>query len=238
MEKKKHTIKDIAQLAGVSKGTVDRVLHKRGRVSQEAEDSVKQVLQQIDYQPNPMARNLKNNKIYRICVLLPDPNQDLYWIPAMEGIKDAINEYKPFGVTIKEHLYHPYDSASFHEKCDEALGSAPDALLMATTNQKGFVGLLEDCKRKGILVAFFNNYIEARKNQTFIGQDLYQSGRIAAQLIEKFVADTAKVAVVHIDKEQHMQLKEEGFRSFFEERKKFQHHYQYQFSIRTLNPKP
>ena len=33
---KKYTIKDIAQMAGVSKGTVDRVLHKRGKVSEDA----------------------------------------------------------------------------------------------------------------------------------------------------------------------------------------------------------
>ena len=44
MTKKKYTIKDIAKMAGVSKGTVDRVLHKRGKVSDEAHDKVKRVL--------------------------------------------------------------------------------------------------------------------------------------------------------------------------------------------------
>ena len=40
---KKHTIKDIAKLAGVSKGTVDRVLHKRGKVSPAAFEKVNEV---------------------------------------------------------------------------------------------------------------------------------------------------------------------------------------------------
>ena len=70
---KKHTIKDIAKLAGVSKGTVDRVLHKRGKVSQIALDKVNAVLGKIDYQPNLMARNLKKNKVYRIAVVFPNP---------------------------------------------------------------------------------------------------------------------------------------------------------------------
>ena len=48
---KKLTIKDIAQLSGVSKGTVDRVLHNRGKVSQKALDSINAVLEQIDYEP-------------------------------------------------------------------------------------------------------------------------------------------------------------------------------------------
>ena len=75
---KKHTIKDIAKLAGVSKGTVDRVLHKRGKVSPASLEKVNEVLKVIDYEPNLIARNLKNNKVYRISILLPDPEIDPY----------------------------------------------------------------------------------------------------------------------------------------------------------------
>ncbi|MEQ8422636.1 MAG: LacI family DNA-binding transcriptional regulator, partial [Arenibacter algicola] len=48
MIKEKYTIKDIAQMAGVSKGTVDRVLHKRGKVSKNAFEKVDKVLKEID----------------------------------------------------------------------------------------------------------------------------------------------------------------------------------------------
>ena len=44
--KKNYTIKDIAELAGVSKGTVDRVIHKRGKVSSKALEQVNKVLDQ------------------------------------------------------------------------------------------------------------------------------------------------------------------------------------------------
>ena len=60
--KKNYTIKDIAELAGVSKGTVDRVIHKRGKVSSKALEQVNKVLDQIEYKPNPIAKSLKNNK--------------------------------------------------------------------------------------------------------------------------------------------------------------------------------
>lgn len=62
MTKKNYTIKDIAKMAGVSKGTVDRVLHKRGKVSESADAKVKRVLNEIDFQPNPIARNLKKEQ--------------------------------------------------------------------------------------------------------------------------------------------------------------------------------
>ncbi|WP_414654827.1 LacI family DNA-binding transcriptional regulator, partial [Flavobacterium sp. UBA4854] len=52
---KKYTIKDIAQMAGVSKGTVDRVLHNRGKVSPAALEKINEVLNVIDYEPNLIA---------------------------------------------------------------------------------------------------------------------------------------------------------------------------------------
>lgn len=84
-----YTIKDIAELAGVSKGTVDRVLHKRGKVSEDALKKVNEVLDKIDYQPNLMARSLKKKQIYSICVLIPDSANDPYWQPCIDGINEA-----------------------------------------------------------------------------------------------------------------------------------------------------
>ena len=45
-------IKDIARLANVSTGTVDRVLHNRGEVSAKSREKVEKVLKEINYQPN------------------------------------------------------------------------------------------------------------------------------------------------------------------------------------------
>ena len=64
-------IKDIAKLAGVSVGTVDRVLHNRGKVSEYALKKVTEVMNQIDYKPNLIARTLGSNKNYRIAALIP-----------------------------------------------------------------------------------------------------------------------------------------------------------------------
>src|SRR5690606_13589265 len=131
MIKEKYTIKDIAQMAGVSKGTVDRVLHNRGKVSKIAFAKVDKVLKEIDYRPNPIARNLKKNKTYSIHVLLPDPIKDPYWIPANEGIVEASNQFTPFGILIRNYLYDPTDRSSFMDQSREAIQSKPDVLLMA-----------------------------------------------------------------------------------------------------------
>ena len=46
------TIKDIAERAGVSSGTVDRVLHNRPSVSKKALAKVKTALEELNYEPN------------------------------------------------------------------------------------------------------------------------------------------------------------------------------------------
>ena len=51
-DKENIRIKDIAKMAGVSAGTIDRVLHNRGRVSEENLKKVNAVLKMVNYQPN------------------------------------------------------------------------------------------------------------------------------------------------------------------------------------------
>ena len=59
MPSKKTRIKDIARLAGVSIGTVDRVIHNRGEVAEKTKLKVQQILKETNYSPNVMAQALK-----------------------------------------------------------------------------------------------------------------------------------------------------------------------------------
>ncbi len=45
-------IKDIAELAGVSRGTVDRVLNNRSGVSPQTAEKIKEIAKALDYRPN------------------------------------------------------------------------------------------------------------------------------------------------------------------------------------------
>ena len=51
------TIKRIAELAGVSTGTVDRALHDRGRVDPKVAKRVKQIAEELHYQPTSVAKS-------------------------------------------------------------------------------------------------------------------------------------------------------------------------------------
>ena len=223
MFKEKYTIKDIAEMAGVSKGTVDRVLHKRGKVSKNAFEKVDKVLKEIDYRPNPIARNLKKNKTYSIHVLLPDPEKDPYWIPAYEGVVEAADQFTPFGILIRKYFYDPTEKSSFMEESEKAILSRPDVLLMAPIFKNESQVVLGQCCEVKIPVVVFNNHINCFKEQIFIGQDLKQSGRVAASLMDKIITKNDEIAIIHINKEPHMQAKENGFIEFFAEKSDSNH---------------
>lgn len=73
-------IKDIAQMAEVSVGTVDRVLHGRTGVSEASRKKVENILKQLDYQPNMYASALASNKKYVFACLLPMHAEGDYWV--------------------------------------------------------------------------------------------------------------------------------------------------------------
>ncbi|MEG2101668.1 MAG: LacI family DNA-binding transcriptional regulator [Flavobacterium sp.] len=218
---KKYTIKDIAKMAGVSKGTVDRVLHNRGKVSPTALDKINEVLNVINYEPNLIARNLKNNKIYRICVLLPDPEIDPYWLPCVNGIQDAKTEFKAYSVIIETHYFNPESTKSFLSTNEKIINQSPDAVLIAPLFHKETLEIIKQYDELNIMVNTFNNQVESSSIKGFVGQDLYKSGRVAASLMN-LILPKGQIAIIHIDESLknavHMQKKEQGFRNYFEEK--------------------
>ncbi|OXA78195.1 transcriptional regulator, LacI family [Flavobacterium aquidurense] len=219
---KKYTIKDIAKMAGVSKGTVDRVLHNRGKVSPTALEKINEVLNVINYEPNLIARNLKNTKVYRICVLLPDPEIDTYWLPCVNGIQDAITEFKAYSVIIETYYFNPESTKSFLSTNEKIIRQSPDAVLIAPLFHKETVEIIKQYDELEIIVNTFNNQVESSSIKSFVGQDLYKSGRVAASLMNLILTD-GQIAIIHIDESLknavHMQEKEKGFRNYFDEKK-------------------
>lgn len=219
---KKYTIRDIAELAGVSKGTVDRVLHKRGRVSEDALKNVNAILNKIDYRPNPIAKTLKSNKIYRLSLIIPNVKEDSFWSPCLNAVEDVIEKYQNFGISIETITYSAKSTSSFLEVSKKVIHSKPDAVLMVPLFYKEALKIAELCEAEKIVLSIFNNTIKTENQVNFIGQDLFKSGRIAAKLFDTLL-NKGYLVIAHIDQDfdnaTHMQAKEEGFRAYFEEKK-------------------
>ena len=183
MEDQNYTIKDIAQMAGVSAGTVDRVLHNRGDVSQKSKEKVQKVLDEINYQPNVFAIGLAAKKKYTITCMIPYYVEHDYWHSVAIGIERARQELRPFNVSVNYLHYKHGDRKSYQDACQKIEKSNTDALLLAPNFREDTLSMLAYLKDKNIPFAFIDFDIEEAKALKYIGQDSYKSGYIAAKIL-------------------------------------------------------
>jgi LacI family transcriptional regulator len=221
-ELKNIRIKDIAEMAGVSVATVDRVLHNRGRISPNALRKVMEALEQTGYKPNLIASTLGSNKIYRIAALLPDPALDDYWNQSGAGIFKAREDWSQYHVRIESFYFNMQEKSSFLKAAEKALDFNPDSMLIAPTFHKEAIEFFKVLKTRNIPYILFNTNIPEAEPISFIGQDLYQSGRLGAEMLSTRLAAPGNIAILHVYEEirnaVHLKEKERGFRDYFLEK--------------------
>ena len=94
------TIKDIADLAGVSRGTVDRVLHNRYGVKPEIRARVEKILEEVNYKPNIVAQALKRSENPLEFGFVVTDISNPFWLGIVQGFRQAEKEYEPYGVKL------------------------------------------------------------------------------------------------------------------------------------------
>ncbi len=212
-------IKDIAKKAKVSTGTVDRVIHNRGNVSAEKRARVKQVMEELGYEPNIIARTLASRKVLRIAILLPDPTIDPYWELPNKGIEKAWQSARHYGIEVETTYFNLFDQMDFAAKAAKVLNAKPGALVFPPVFLKAATDLLEQCKKRGIPVSIFNTELSGENVLTYVGQNSYQSGVLAGKLLSIGLGPAGKVAVVNLSKEpanaKHLSDKAKGLVDYF-----------------------
>jgi len=216
----KPRIKDIAEQAGVSPGTVDRVLHDRGNVAPEVRERILQVMREKGYEPNLMARSLANNrKPLRIAAILPDYRTDPYWAQPKDGVERAAEAVRHYGVAVDFYFFPMFDPGAFLDKVKKMLDARPDAVLFAPLFLHESEYLIAETSRLEIPKVMINTNLEGTDALCYIGQDSYQSGVLAGRLLNFGLNDGDSVMVLNLDKEvsnaRHLQEKERGFKDFF-----------------------
>lgn len=91
------TLQQIAEAAGVSRGTVDRALKDRGRVNPEVAEKIKKIAQEMGYQPSRAGRALAMAKRnLKIGVILQSA-QTPFMKMVLKGIVSANRKWKVSG---------------------------------------------------------------------------------------------------------------------------------------------
>ena len=215
-------IKDIAQMAGVSVGTVDRVLHSRSGVSESSRIKVEEILKKLNYQPNMYASALASNKKYRFAYLLPSHNEGDYWKDVERGMRQAITRFSDFNVSLSDYYYDQYESGAFIESGMRILDAQPDGVILSPTVEEEteqFVNLLREA---GIPYVFIDSNIARLEPLAFYGQHAQRSGYFAARMLRLLAKGEPEIVLFRQINEgrlgSNQQLhREEGFYEYMKE---------------------
>lgn len=180
---KKVTIKDVARIAGVSIGTVDRVIHDRGEVSEKSKERVLKVIEQIGYKPNIYASMLASNKRYDIYCLVPRMLDGEYWGLARNGIARAMEENKHHNISIHVLEFDQFDVKSFRQACDKLLSKEMHAVVLTPIYRDETLALTRQLRAKEIPYIYIDSKLDDADYLAYYGMPMYESGLLAAALL-------------------------------------------------------
>lgn len=194
-------------------GTVDRVLHNRGRVHPDTRARVRRILKELNYRTNIFAKHLKMGRVFTFGVLMPRLQQDsYYWLLPYRGIEKAKEELTSHRVRARFFFFDRFNEKSALTTGQRLLRIKPDGLLAAPVLPGSFLQLCQSLPSDLPLV-FFDSYIPELKPLTFIGQDAFQSGLLASRLMKQTIhRKKGLVAIVKIlPEDYHIIKRMEGF---------------------------
>lgn len=208
-------------MSGVSTGTVDRILHNRGKVSEEARQKVEKVLKEIDYHPNLIARSLALKKQYHFYTLIPTYEEGEYWETFSQGIAKAEQELFSYNVSVTPLYFNQYDRNSFDRLADKLDKADCQGVIIATLFKESVIQLAQYLDEKEIPYVLVDAYIEKTNCIAYYGTNSYDSGYIAGRLLFEQIEKKEDIAIFRFLRKGDMystqvQVRESGFRTYLE----------------------
>lgn len=182
----------VAERAGVSRGTVDRVLNHRSYVRASVRARVLEAIQEVGYVPRHLTPVPSPYGALRLGVLLPNWGGH-FKAEVQRGIAAARAELAEFGVQVivRECLTEIPGEAI--ELIDDLLRQDVKGLSLCALNDITIEQKIALLDRQNIPVITFNSDLPESRRLCFIGQDYDKSGRIAGELMSKCVPRQAHI---------------------------------------------
>ena len=188
------TIKQIAELAGVSRGTVDRVLNNRGSVNANTAARVREIAEKLNYKPNKaglmLAAQKKNLKIG--VILFPDSNP--FFSEVLEGVNAKAKELSAYNFTVLIRQV-PFDETEQFNTMEALLAEGINGLVIAPFNSLYIAAEIDRLTEMNIPVITVNTDILSRRI-AYVGSNYRLSGQTAAGLVSLMTFGEIHIGIV------------------------------------------
>lgn len=206
MDKKPVTIKDIARMLGISKSTVSRALSGRSDIHTETKNKILELAGQLNYEPNTLAINLKQQRTNTIGVIIPETS-NRFFARAVGGIQEVADMA---GVNVM--ICQSNESYMAEKKVLHSLiSSRVDGLLVSTSRETDRSDHFKPILEKGIPLVFFDRIMEdLNASQVFT-----ENYEVALEGTEHLIAQGCKRIAIMAGP-QHIFTSRNRFRGYLE----------------------
>lgn len=220
---KQVTAFDVAQKAGVSQGTVDRVIHNRGEVSAKTKAKVMQAIEELGFKVNIMASVLAKRKEMVIACLLPSFREGEYWEMIYNGFTRTAGTTSAMGVSTRTFFYDQHEASTFDSAARQLLDSEPAGVVIAplfSAQSQAFTQILDE---RHIPYVFVDTKVDGTNYLAYFGMPGYKSGYLCGALLSIDGAERKleRVAAVRLSREEYdidpSQNRSQGFAAYIHE---------------------
>jgi LacI family transcriptional regulator len=188
-------IPEIARLANVSIGTVDRALHGRKDVSDATRKRILRIASEHGYRRNLAARALSVGKpaiVIGVCI----PREVHYFYDELrDGFTSEARRYGDLGVEI---VYRPFERLGVGEveKMQELFATNPRVAVVCPGEPQNLAPLIDQAEEQNTRVICVASDAPGTARSTVVCVDPVVNGHLAAELMSKFLSPKSDVAII------------------------------------------
>lgn len=189
------TIKEIARLCGVSRGTVDRVLNNRGNVKPETREMILRAIEDVGYTKNIAARALTVKRMAPTIGVVLCSEGNPFFDDVISGFEAAQRNLEDYGVTMRLRTMCGHEVAGQLELIDEMAGELA-ALVIQPINDERIAARLRALREGGLPIITVNTDIDPECRSCYVGSDYERGGSVAAGIAALVTGGRAKIGII------------------------------------------
>ena len=189
------TMKQIAELAGVHRSTVDKVIHNRPGISEPVKERVRAIIEEYGYQPNTAGVALRmQEKTFRVAVILMDVDSTDY---NLSGLDRGFAEFEGYDIRVDWRVI----PASTARKMADVLGEiernrSADGVILMPHWSDSLKEAVNRLKQLDIPTVLMNGDLPECGYLCYIGADNRRASRVAARLMGICLGGRGKIALI------------------------------------------
>jgi LacI family transcriptional regulator, galactose operon repressor len=190
------TIRKIAEIANVSRGTVDKVLHNRPGVSDLVRDKVRKVAVALDYRPNIVGKALAGQQHPKTIGVIIAPDYNPFVEDIKIGVQAARDEIFDYGYNIDMRVLNTLDAQEQVNILDSFIENSVDGVALFSIDSEKIRKKIDAIVAQGLPVVTYNSDIRNSNRICFVGQDHYKGGFVAGDLMSNILPTDSEVIII------------------------------------------